>query len=214
MDDELVQHGLSVLARARETLAQGARSMLTDMTAAEERCRTSLALFASAMNWLEDTEHFETAHRALDEAGAFVRRAFGCTLHEEGGKYEQRCPVAIAHKRMGFSPEAIIKTECSICGQHDDYCPHIAGRVYDGKRCYRAVADAEVVGVAIVSRPSQPDARLLALPVEIAALRRTLGPPWRPGGPVNCDRCMRPCGGVQEIDYAELSAERAPPGMG
>lgn len=209
-DDEDVGPGLAALAGARETLAQGARSMLTDEASAEEQCRKSLASFASAMNWLEDTEHFETAHRALDEAGAFVRRAFGCTLHQEGRKYEQQCPVAIAHKRLGLSVEAIIATsECTICGQDEDDCPHILGRVYDGERCHRVVTDAEFVGVAFVSRPEQPDARLMSLPIDIAGLRRRFGSAWRPGMPVNCDRCLYPCGGVEEFDFAGLNAERA-----
>jgi hypothetical protein len=52
------------------------------------------------MNWLEDSEHFEQAHRTLDDAGRFIRQSFGCTLAFKDGAYRQDCPVALAHNRI------------------------------------------------------------------------------------------------------------------
>lgn len=48
-------------------------------------------------------------------------------------------------------------------------------------------------------RPANPDARLTALPVSTRDLSAVLGPLWKLGMPVNCDRCLTPCNGVEEI---------------
>lgn len=98
---------------------------------AEETARRSFEAFRSAMNWYEadfDDDGFETAHRELDAAGAFVRAEFGCTLLFENGTYFQSCPVSLAHNRSGLSPGFIIrKSECSVCHRDPEDCDHITG---------------------------------------------------------------------------------------
>ena len=161
---------------------------------------------ASSLNWLEDTYEFEEAHRLLDLAGGYVRRTFGCSIHWTGSSYEQRCPVAIAHKRIVVSPEFIlVGWDCTICGADAETCAHIAGRVYDGKDCgRRARGPVKLLGIAWVTRPDQPDARVQALPISTEELGSKMPSEWRPGMPLSCDRCLLPCDGVEEFDLAEL----------
>jgi hypothetical protein len=174
--------------------------------AAEAAARRSLASFASSLNWLEDTEEFDTAHQLLDLAGAYVRRTFGCTIHWTGSGYEQRCPVAVAHKRIGVSPEIVVDGwDCTICNADAETCEHIVGRFYEGEMCgRRARGPIRLLGIAWVTRPDQPDARLTALPLSTDEIRAKMPPDWRPGMPLACDRCLLPCDGIEEFDFAEL----------
>lgn len=151
------------------------------------------------MNWLEDSEHFEQAHRALDQAGRFIRQNFGCTLAFKDGEYRQECPVALAHNRIGMSIGAIVKkASCSICRSDPHDCSHITGRIYDGERCVRLIEEAELLEVSLVDRPSMPDARILSMSIPNSELRKLLGPKFRPGVPLSCDRCLSDCGGVND----------------
>ena len=204
VSDWIIEHGLTAAAQAERTLANAMELEGGEWPRAEETARTALAEFRSAMNWLEDTEHFDEAHRKLDEAGSYVRRTFGCQLFQDGTRYEQRCPVALAHNRIGLSPGMIIRaSECSICGQDPVTCPHITGRTYDGEFCARRITEADVLEVSLVSRPSQPDARIHAISIDNDELRERLPPEWEPGIPVNCDRCLLPCDGVHDPLLAE-----------
>jgi hypothetical protein len=77
--------GLNKLRAGREAYEEVARSCYSYGGPTEEdhkKLRAALATLRSAMNWLEDTEHFEAAHDALDMAGNLARRAFphGCML--------------------------------------------------------------------------------------------------------------------------------------
>jgi hypothetical protein len=209
-DDErdwVVEEGLARRRHAQEELAEvGVLLARGRHTEAEAAARSSLAGLASSLNWLEDTDEFDEAHRLLDLAGEYVRRLFGCNLHWTGSGYEQRCPVAIAHKRIGFSPEiALDGFECTICGAEAEECEHIAGRVYDSVRCgRRARGPIRLLVDAMVTRPEQPDARMQAIPISIADLRSALPSQWQPGMSVSCDRCLLPCDGVEEFNLAEL----------
>lgn len=154
------------------------------------------------MNWLEDSEHFEQAHRTLDDAGRFIRQSFGCTLAFKDGAYRQDCPVALAHNRIGMSIGAIVKkASCSICRRDPQDCSHITGRTYDGERCVRVIEEAELLEVSLVDRPSMPDARILSMSIPNSELRKVLGPKFRPGVPLSCDRCLSACGGVNDRPY-------------
>ncbi len=165
----------------------------------EAAARESLDALRSVMDSLEDTEHFEAAHRALDAAGGLVRRVFGCLLTFEGGRYYQDCPVALAHVRGGFSIEAEAEeVECSICGRDPLECPHITGREYDGEVCARIITKARIERVALVGRPANPLARIRRESVPVSALREVLGGEWEPGIPVSCDRCLRECKGLTD----------------
>jgi hypothetical protein len=206
-EDWILTEGMARRRHAQEQLAAVELLLLQGHDAeAEATARSSLAGLASSLNWLEDTDEFSEAHLLLDLAGEYVRRTFGCSLHWTGSRYEQRCPVAIAHKRIGFSPEiALAGFNCTICDADAETCEHIAGRVYDGERCgRRARGPMRILAAAMVSRPEQPDARMSAIPLSISDLRAAMPPEWQPGMPLSCDRCLLPCDGVEEFDFAEL----------
>ena len=145
----------------------------------------------------------------MDDAGRWVRETFGCAVLQENGTYYRTCPVDLAHRRIGMSIEYIAKTiRCSICGRPTHECEHIAGRDYDGKRCGRIIEEIdEILGIALVSRPAQPDARLTKVSIDTKDLRSALPPQWRPGMPVSCDICLRACKGVVEVDLTSLARE-------
>jgi hypothetical protein len=58
----------------------------------------------------------------------------------------------------------------------------------------------EVREVSLVSRPAQPEARLLSVSVPTEALRRALGSKFRVGMDVSCDQCLGDCWGFSELD--------------
>ncbi len=166
---------------------------------AESILRSAFEPLRSAMNWLEDTSHFETAHQRLDGAGQLAREIFphGCHLTQENLSYYQQCPVALAHNRVGMSPGYVVReAECSICRQDPEDCPHIKGRVYDGQTCHRIIKQLDVLEVSFVGRPAQPDARIHRISVGRAELEAGLGEAFTPGVVVTCDRCLKPCRGV------------------
>jgi hypothetical protein len=199
----VVERGLVWLCKGKRSFrhAQYIVSIEGPTKAAEEKARTSLQFLRGAMDLLEDTEHFEEAHKQLDLAGAFIRRTFGCRLHQSNsGSYEQRCPAALGHLRAGTSLGIIIRaSECSICQQDPETCPHIKGRWYDGKFCSRRIKKFEVFEVALVSKPVDPHARIQSFPIGSKQLRERLGPQFKPGMPVNCDICLKPCEGFIEL---------------
>jgi hypothetical protein len=208
MSDWVIEYGLNRLKAAQAEIAEVELLLLRGRRKeAEETARSSLRTFASAMNWLEDTDHFDNAHRLLDLAGKYVRLTFGCWLHRDGKSYEQRCPVALAHKRIGFSPELVVtRYTCTICGEDAATCPHIVGRDYDGVMCGRQASEiGHLSAIAWVRRPAQPDARLHSITVSVDDLRSALPKAWKPGMPVSCDRCLEDCEGVEEFDFDELA---------
>ena len=173
----------------------------------ERRARGSLKTLRSAVDWLEDTEHFARAHEALDWAGGTVRKTFGCRLefHPDRG-YMQTCPVALAHSRVGMSTAFIIReSECSICRQDPEDCEHIGGTVYNGKRCHRIITRADIDHIAIVNRPNQFDARITHMSVGLDRIRTQVGPDFFYGTPVSCDACLKPCPGMSEVDLDSAS---------
>jgi hypothetical protein len=199
-----VEEGLKRLTRGRRAYHHA--RMLVELAGAsedaEERARRSLGDIASAMNWLEDTPQFSEAHDTLHEVGAFTRSTFGCELHLEKGAYEERCPASLAHFRLGFSLGFIIReAHCSICEENIDKCLHVTGRLYDGQVCQRVITEAEVLEVSVVDRPKHPDARMTSMPVSLSGLTQALANTgWRPGMPVSCDKCLRPCKGFVSAD--------------
>lgn len=199
--DPALVHGLNTFAEARRAFGQSRYLLVAgDRTASERRGREAAASFRSAMNWLEDTEHFESAHSQLDKVGRFLRSEFGCQFVFENDTYFQTCPVALAHNRVGLSPGFIVEeAECSICGEDPRACPHIRGREYNGVRCIRIIKKVrELLEVSLVARPAQPDARIQRVSVSTKELQQRLGPRFRPGMPVNCDRCLSDCDGVHD----------------
>ena len=208
--DWIIEYGLERRTQAQALLAEVELLLIRDRgQEAEKVARRSLGLFASSMNWLEDTPEFEAAHELMDLAGRYVRLTFGCQLRWQGTYYEQRCPVWLAHKRIGFSPELLVREyECSVCNQNPLGCPHISGREYDGEVCrYQPKGFEPIGGVALVSRPAQPDARIAVEPMTVAKLRPFMPDGWRPGSPLSCSRCLNECTGVEEVNLQTMARE-------
>ena len=115
----------------------------------------------------------------------------------EDGTYFTECPVALAHNRVGMSPAFHVKrSRCTICNEDPEDCPHIAGRIYEGKRCQREILDLDIIEVSFVGRPNQPDARIMKMSVDRSDIQDKLGSAFEVGMPVLCDRCLTPCDGV------------------
>ena len=200
--------GLNKLADGSQTL--DAALMQLDEThspeESERQARDALKTLRSAVDWLEDTEHFEHAHKVLDESGRRVRTAFGCQLSFDPERgYGQTCPVALAHNRIGMSATMLLEAiECTICGADPEDCHHIAGRSYGDKICGRLVTKARILEVSLVSRPNQPDARIHYISVPYSDLRELLGSEFQYGMTVSCDKCLQDCNGVNEQDPQEV----------
>lgn len=161
MQQTKTDQGLAYLDQARAMFDQAKLTYTSDRVGSEKQDRESLRVFRRSMDWLEDTEYFETAHHALDAAGNWVKLSFDCFLESSEGRYFQTCPVSLAHSRVGLSIGGIIqKAVCSICGKDAVKCAHITGHEYIGQRCYVTITQVDLVEVSIVSRPEQPDAHI------------------------------------------------------
>ncbi|MEE6257984.1 HK97 family phage prohead protease [Plantactinospora sonchi] len=196
---------------------------------AEQIARQLLSTAASAFWNSEDTTFEELAHEELDQYGRWVRETFGCRLAFEDGVYYQRCPVAIAHKRVGMSIGFTARqTVCSICGDDISECDHRSNLLYEvqggvgssgycpvcgGSECdehspqktykvapIRIIIKADLHEVSVVRKPANPDARITSIPVDTSNLKEVLGASFQIGDAVNCDRCLNQCRGIEEID--------------
>jgi hypothetical protein len=166
-----------------------------------EELGRALGLLRGAMDYLDylDPVAFERAHELLDSAGKFTRQEFSklCHLELEKGRYHQRCPVYLAHDRMGVSPAFIIKQmHCSICKLDPDECGHIRGFEYDGKRCGHVITEAEITEMSVVGIPDEPDARIFSVEMNVDELRDAQGRELRSGASVICNRCQSACKGL------------------
>jgi hypothetical protein len=168
--------------------------------------------------------------------GRWTRQHFGCSVHFDGKEYKLRCPIAIAHKRLGFSIAFTAKRICSVCGQDLSECPPMPDRTYwvrggpgTSGRCPVCIAEecrhrhdrlyrASVVSivnevrrirdVSMVRQPAVPEARLTEVPISTEGLVEHLGSAFTPGMPVSCDRCLGECPGFDEFSPRSAS-ERA-----
>jgi hypothetical protein len=166
------------------------------------------------MNWAEedgDQALFDRAHRLLDQTGRFVRQTFGCSLAFDEGAYHQRCPVALAHNRMGTSPAFEFKLTCSICEMDPEDCAHVEGELYDGRECEYVAHPVALVELSIVNRPRFPDNRFESVSIDYETLRANLGADWKPGVAISCDYCLHGCPGISrpqneiEVKIRELT---------
>ena len=194
---------------------------------AETDARKALALFSRSLDWAEDTDEEGEAHRLMDEAGAWVRRTFGCQLARSGNEYRQRCPVALAHNRIGMSVGGTAVRICSLCGEDFSECEHMPGiaymvpggnsglgwcRVCLQESCnhraaqrYRVsviaiIKQMDVQEISLVPKPAHPEARVLEMSIPVSDLREVLGEEFIPGSEVSCDRCLLPCDGLVKHD--------------
>jgi hypothetical protein len=217
-----------------DRLMEQARSLLADASNeedlhhAEVNARNALAAYRSSLDWAEDTDREEDAHRRLDEAGHWVRETFGCFLDRDGKSYKQTCPVALGHNRIGLSISGRASVRvCSLCGRDVSECEHLPGTAYlvpggasDLGWCrvccqsecdhvptemHRAplvsiIRQMDLDEISIVSRPAHPDARIQAVSVPVADLQDVLGDSFIPGMEVSCDRCLLSCEGLVRHD--------------
>lgn len=193
-DESILESGAAMYREAREETVSHGPSPDT-----ETKLRRSLEILRSAMNHLEDTPLFEEAHQLLDEAGALARTTYpdGCHLAYRDDTYFHRCPVALAHSRVALSPELLVReAECSICHSDPRTCEHIPGETYDGKVCHRQITRLDILDIMLVGRPATPDARIHEISVPTTDIARSIGERFKPGLPVLCDRCLKPCNGV------------------
>jgi hypothetical protein len=203
--------------------------------AAEAEARRAIGAAAKAFWRAEDTEYEDREHDLMHDLGRWTRQTFGCSVSFDGKEYKQRCPIAIAHKRLGFSIAFVADRICSICGGDLSECPHLRHRAYwvrgglgpsgqcpvclSEQECshrndhlYRVSVVSiireirELPSVSLVSRPAMPEARLTELPISNEDLVRSLGHRFRPGMPLSCDECLRPCKGFEELP-ADIGTE-------
>jgi hypothetical protein len=219
-------------AAANAHFAEAKQLLGTDRAEAESEARAAIAAAARGFWRAEETPLEEAMHQLMHRIGRWTRERFGCFLHFDGNRYEQRCPLAIAHTRMGFSIGFTAKRICSICGEDLSECPHIRGRAYwvrggkgptghcpvcmqedcehDPETLYRVsvisiIKEMRGREVSIVRRPAFAEARMLAQPVSTADLAAHLGRDFRPGVEVSCDLCLGDCWGIEEIDFSSIS---------
>jgi hypothetical protein len=213
---------------ARRHFGNAERLVGHDRPQAEIEARRAIDSIVRAFWWAEDTDLEEAQHQEMHRMGRWTCSTFGCELHFADGRYELRCPIAVAHKRVGFSPGFTALRLCSICAEDLSECPHLRGRLYwvrggpsrlgmcrvcveesctrhDADRLYKAspasvVTEMEALEVSLVRKPANPEARLLALPVDVASLSRGLGPDFKVGMPVSCEKCLQACGGFDQVD--------------
>lgn len=201
-DDYFLNEGKRRLLAGSRAYGRAVRiSSLGGDDRVEDELREAMHTLRGAMNYLEDEddEQFEIAHTRLDAAGSLARRQYpdGCHLDYDNGTYYQRCPVALAHNRVGMSVGIKIRAmQCSICHRDPEDCTHIRGRVYDGNTCGHVITQADLLEVSFVGKPAQPDARITAISVRHSELQARLGNAFKPGVPILCDKCLSPCSGI------------------
>ncbi|EAP98830.1 hypothetical protein JNB_01640 [Janibacter sp. HTCC2649] len=193
-NEGILESGEATYREAREETISRGPSPETEM-----KLRRSLAVLRSAMDHLEDTPLFEEAHRVLDEAGELARTAYpdGCHLEYRDNGYFHGCPVALAHSRVALSPELLVReAECSVCHGDPRTCDHIPGEIYNGQVCHRRITRVDILDIMLVGRPATPDARIQEISIPTPEIARSIGEKFKPGIPVLCDRCLKPCSGV------------------
>ena len=194
--------------------------------AAEAAARRAIHTAVEAFWWAEDSDLEDAQHAFMHRIGRWTRKRFGCSIAFDGQRYVQRCRIAIAHKRFGFSPGYSAILLCSICNQDVSECPHLPHRYYwirggsgpTGRCavCYqeecrhrtdrlyktrltRIVTDMEILEVSFVPRPAGVVTRLLELPVSMNDLQEAFGPEFTPRTRLSCDLCLGACWGFTEL---------------
>lgn len=190
------ERGLELLAEAERSFEQLKSGVADTHSIGPLRSRAR-----SAMDWLEDTDDFDRAHKFLDEVGLFVRTDFPneCRLTKEGNQYFDECSISLAHVRVGFSVAfAIREAECSVCHGDALTCEHISGEIYAGEQAHRVITRADFFEVSLVSRPEQPDARITKQSVSRADVTNAIGFEPATDLEILCDRCLTGCAGITD----------------
>jgi hypothetical protein len=221
---------ISNVKRARKTANQHFKSAqrLADQASpgAEKEARLAIRSIVEAFWWAEDTDAEEAQHELMHRIGRWTRRNFGCAVEFDGDRYVRRCPIDIAHKRMGFSVGYSATLLCSICGEDVSECPHLRSSAYwarggvgpsgfcpvcmgqscahSNDRLYRVTVSQVVTNmrmreVSLVSRPAGVTTRFTELPLAIEDLQAKFGSEFEVGMPVSCDLCLTGCWGFTEL---------------
>jgi hypothetical protein len=78
--------------------------------------------------------------------------------------------------------------------------PPQVGPSVQGTSC-KGIREAELREASVVSRPANPEARLVGLPIDSQRLVSFLGHGFQIGMPLSCDTCLEECGGFDELPY-------------
>lgn len=178
----------------------------------------------AALNYLEDHELADDAHRTIHRA-AFVRRGFfGCPVTLDDDHLWTGCAFRLSHLRYGMSAGMTAKFVCSICGTPVETCvDHQPGQLYDtlatradDGRCsvcaetdcghvmgtvYPSTAHGrgthmDVHEVSLVPRPRYPLARITAMTWNLPDRDEQALARWGARlGLLNCNCCYGPCAG-------------------
>lgn len=222
---QMVQERRDEARRLHAAARRKLRGARPDRTRSEGLARRALERYARSLDWSEDSDMEDEAHRLLDRAGKWVRLTFGCHLAWDGTGYRQECPVSLAHNRIGLSVGGPARRKCSLCGQDVSECEHLPGfayvvpggteelgwcRICLAKACVHTPEDVERVSmisiiydmdleeVSIVAKPAHPEARLTSISVSTEELGAALGEAFVPGAKVSCDRCVGACAGLEK----------------
>lgn len=202
----------------------------------EPHVRLSESSAVAALNYLEDHYLAEVSHTAIHRA-AFVRRGlYGCPITLRDGTFWTACAVNMSHLRMGLSAGMVADWECSICGRLVEDCDHAMGATYEkvatrdesgqcticdavecehdlGSACLALASaharNAVLEECSLVSRPRYPLARITERTTDLGALGDD--PRVRQAaqqGELNCDGCLGPCKGFNEMSAWNLDEDR------
>jgi hypothetical protein len=175
---------------------------------AERDARRALLHYARSLDWAEESDEEEAAHRVMDAAGTWVRQTFGCHLDRRGDRYRQVCPVALAHNRIGLSVGGAATRFCSLCGFDLSECDHLPETAYlvpggsselgwcrvcteascdhDASQLYRAsvvaiIKEMDLQEVSIVGKPAHPRSTDHSVGHLVGRVARRARRPVRPG---------------------------------
>lgn len=203
------------------------------LDAIEPHIKRSVSAAMDALNYLEDHELMEEAHRAIHRA-AFVRRGiFGCPIVLRDDEFWSECPINLSHLRMGVSAGLVSDFECSICGELVEDCDHRMGEFYakiaardtKGKcsvcyatNCEHPVGETVLVEayanarnirageISFVPRPRYPLARLVRESKDLGVMGDDPRVRYAAQhGDLNCDADLGPCKGFNEMKNWDLN---------
>ncbi len=87
---------------------------------------------------------------------------------------------------------------CRVCTSSEG-CDHLPDQQYRAG-VTAIIRKMDLAEVSLVSKPAHPEARIADMSVDTADLQDALGPKFRPGMPVSCDKCLQKCPGLFRPD--------------
>ncbi len=88
---------------------------------------------------------------------------------------------------------------CRVCLQPE--CEHSPEELYRAS-VVSTIQELDVDEISLVTKPKQPEARILKMSVSTADLQSALGDEFVPGMEVSCDKCLTPCEGLTKHEPA------------